>query len=80
MLESAKRLEIAPSLSVPNAAAVCSSLVRQWSPAVGALLLLALGAALATNMTGSRSTSSLSARSHRLSREGLLSLPLVSCA
>ena len=76
MLGSARCLEAAPSLSVPNAAAARSGLVRRWSLAVTALLLLALGAALATNLTGGRSTSSLGVRSHGFSRLGILSLPL----
>src|ERR1022692_1856376 len=76
MLDSARRLETAPNMSIPSGAAAFSRLVRHWSFVVTALLLLALGAALATNLTGGSSTSSPGARSHRLSREGLLSLPL----
>ncbi len=75
MLASARSLETAPSLSIPSGAAARSGLVRQWSLAVAALLL-ALGAALATNLTGDRDTSPLAARSHGFSRQGILSLPL----
>src|SRR4029077_2740417 len=76
MLESARRLETAPSLSIPSGVVAGSGLVRQWSLAVTALLLFALGAALATNLTGDRDTSPLAARSHGFSRQGILSLPL----
>jgi hypothetical protein len=76
MLESAGYLATAPSLSIPSGAAARSRLVLKWSLAVTALLLVVLGAALATNLTGGRSTSSLAVRSHRLSRQGIQSLPL----
>ena len=76
MLEPVNRMHAAPSLSIPTAPAACSRLVRHWSLVVTALLLLALGAAIATNSTGGRSTSRLATRSHRLLRQGLLSLPV----
>jgi YD repeat-containing protein len=78
MLESARRLETAPSLSIPGAAAACARLVRQWSLAslAAALLLLALGVALATNLTGGRSSVPVATRSHAFSHESLLSLPM----
>ncbi len=47
-----------------------------WSLTVAVLLLLALGAALATNLIGGRFTSAPAARSHHFLHESLLSLPL----
>ena len=78
MLGPAGRVQTAPSASVGDRATLEGRAALPWRAlVVGALLLVALGAALYEGLAGGRSSvAPVAARSHGLSHEGVRSLPL----